>query len=77
LDKDYSSNTSVFYILKEPQFNLDGEYTVFGRLIKGMDVVLNMTNRDYIVSARIRPFTKTDKKAFDEVLRIEAERMTQ
>lgn len=74
---DYNSNTSVFYILKDPQPSLDGEYTVFGRLILGMHVVLKITNTDYIVSARVRPFTKTDKLAYDEVLKIEAERMVQ
>lgn len=74
---DYNSNTSVFYILKEPQYTLDGEYTVFGRLIRGMDVVQKITSRDYIISARIRPFTKSDKSAYDEVLKIEAERNVQ
>jgi len=74
---DYNSNTSVFYILKEPQYNLDGEYTIFGRLILGMDVVLKITSRDYIISARVRPFTKSDKMAYDEVLKIEAERDVQ
>jgi cyclophilin family peptidyl-prolyl cis-trans isomerase len=74
---DYNSNTSIFYILKEPQYTLDGEYTVFGRLILGMDVVMKITSRDYIISARIRPFTKSDKSAYDEILKIEAERNVQ
>lgn len=73
-DNNYNSNTSIFYILLEPQPGLDMEYTNFGRLINGMDVALKIKKNDSIISARVRPFTSLDKKRFNEVLRIEAER---
>lgn len=74
---DYSSGNSVFYILKDPMPGLDGDYTVFGRLIYGMDVVMKITKNDSIKSARLRPFTKKDKIALEEKLQIETERLTE
>lgn len=71
------SNTSQFYILKEPQPHLDMSYTVFGRVIRGMDVVLGICPDDVIKRATIRPLTSADNKRFDEILTIQAERETQ
>ena len=70
----YDSVESSFYILLEPLAHLNQEYTVFGRLIKGMDVAMKIKKNDDIKSARIREFTPADRKLFDEVLRIEVER---
>jgi len=40
---DPDSAGSQFYICYEPQPHLDGQYTVFGQVIKGMDVVDRIT----------------------------------
>lgn len=74
---DVNSATSVFYILIEPLQHLDYEYTVFGRLIRGMDVVTSIKKGDIITSAKLRPCTAADKKALSNVLTIEAERRVQ
>jgi len=74
---NYDSNTSVFYILLEPWPHLDYEYTAFGRLIKGMDVAMKIKLNDVIKSARVRLLTIEDKKLYNNVLKIEAERKTQ
>ena len=56
----YDSNTSQFYILKKPIRSLDGEYTVFGHVIMGMDVVSKITPGDSIKTATIRAPTPAD-----------------
>ncbi|MCE5314741.1 MAG: peptidylprolyl isomerase [Armatimonadota bacterium] len=71
---DPNSATSVFYILIEPMPWLNYEYTSFGRLIRGMDVVISIRKGDIIKSAKLRPFTDLDKKALNEVLKTESER---
>ena len=42
LADDYDSATTQFYILKECKAVLNGEYTIFARVVKGMDVVMNV-----------------------------------
>jgi cyclophilin family peptidyl-prolyl cis-trans isomerase len=37
---------SQFYITLAPQPSLDGNYTVFGQVVSGMDVVMNLTPRN-------------------------------
>ncbi|MGI6296319.1 MAG: peptidylprolyl isomerase [Armatimonadota bacterium] len=74
---DVNSNTSVFYITLEPAFHLDFEYTVFGRVIKGMDVAMKIQTGDMIKTATIRPLTDNDVKLLDRVLQIESDRRTQ
>ncbi|MEN6358127.1 MAG: peptidylprolyl isomerase [Armatimonadota bacterium] len=69
-----NSAISVFYILIEPLPQLDYEYTVFGRLIRGMDVVTSIKKGDTIKSAKVRPITDADRKQFSRVLKIESER---
>jgi cyclophilin family peptidyl-prolyl cis-trans isomerase len=41
-----NSNGSQFFICYQAQPGLDGSYSVFGQLIEGMDVLLNITPRD-------------------------------
>jgi peptidyl-prolyl cis-trans isomerase B (cyclophilin B) len=43
-----ASSGSQFYICLEPQPNLDGQYTVFGGVIKGMDVVDQIQKGDHM-----------------------------
>lgn len=74
---DPNSATSVFYILMEPWRHLDYEYTVFGRVIKGLDVAAKIRKNDAILSANLRPLTPEDEKLLTKALEIEAERNTQ
>lgn len=74
---DPNSNTSIFYITLEPAFHLDMEYTNFGRVIKGMDVAMNIQTGDLIKSAKLRALTDNDKKLFNEALKAESDRRTQ
>jgi cyclophilin family peptidyl-prolyl cis-trans isomerase len=41
-----NSNGSQFFICYQAQPGLDGNYSVFGQLVEGMDVLLNITPRD-------------------------------
>jgi peptidyl-prolyl cis-trans isomerase B (cyclophilin B) len=45
---------SQFYICLAPQPSLDGQYTVFGRVVEGMDVVMTIGVGDVIESVTIR-----------------------
>ena len=49
------SNGSQFFITMGPAENLNGGYTIFGRVIKGMDVVENLTPRDPQQSMSLPP----------------------
>jgi cyclophilin family peptidyl-prolyl cis-trans isomerase len=53
------------------------EYTNFGRVIKGMDVAMNIQTGDLIKSAKLRALTDNDKKLFNEALKAESDRRTQ
>ena len=44
---------SQFFITHSPQPHLDGRYTVFGRVVAGMDVVDRLTQWDMIRSVRV------------------------
>jgi peptidyl-prolyl cis-trans isomerase B (cyclophilin B) len=48
------SGGSQFYICLAPQPSLDGQYTVFGQVTKGMDVVKTIEVGDEIVSVTVR-----------------------
>jgi len=48
------SSGSQFYICLGPQSFLDGSYTVFGQVVKGMDVARKITRGDKMVSVTIR-----------------------
>lgn len=43
---DPNTNGSQFFICYQPQPGLDDSYSVFGRLVEGMDVLLSLTPRD-------------------------------
>jgi len=48
-----NSSGSQFYICLGPQSYLDGQYTVFGQVTKGMDVVKKITVGDKMLSVTI------------------------
>ncbi|HGE72884.1 TPA: peptidylprolyl isomerase [Candidatus Poribacteria bacterium] len=47
------SNGSQFYICLEPQPGLDGQYTIFGQVIEGMDVVRSIKVGDVMKKVTI------------------------
>ena len=51
--QDPDSAGSQFYITLAPQPMLDGQYTVFGQVVSGMDVVKKIAKGDKIVSMTI------------------------
>lgn len=52
--RDVDSAGSQFYICLAPQPSLDGQYTVFGQVTEGMDVVMSIVVGDVIESVTIR-----------------------
>ncbi len=52
------SNGSQFFITYAAAPNLDGKYTIFGKVIQGMDVATSLTPRDPSVSADLPPGDK-------------------
>jgi cyclophilin family peptidyl-prolyl cis-trans isomerase len=51
---DASKADSQFYVTLAPQPRLDGQYTVFGKIISGMDVVQKIVAGDRIIRATVR-----------------------
>jgi cyclophilin family peptidyl-prolyl cis-trans isomerase len=51
--QDPNSGSCQFYITLKPTPHLDGNYTVFGRVIKGMDVVKKLRKGDIIEKIEI------------------------
>ncbi len=47
------SNSSQFFIVKKDSSFLNGEYTYFGQVISGMNVVNSITSGDRIISTEI------------------------
>jgi cyclophilin family peptidyl-prolyl cis-trans isomerase len=54
---DPSKADSQFYITLNPQPSLNGKYTVFGRVITGMDVVIRLAVTDRIIRVTVREVT--------------------
>jgi len=59
------SNGSQFFITMAPAPDLDGSFTIFGRVISGMDVVMNLTLRD--------PSQRLDLPPGDVIIRVDIE----
>ena len=51
---DASKADSQWYVTLSPQAALDGKYTVFGKVISGMDVVLKLQVTDRIIRVNVR-----------------------
>jgi cyclophilin family peptidyl-prolyl cis-trans isomerase len=50
---DYDSATTQFYIMRERKAVLNGEYTIFGCVVEGMDCVMGIEKGCKIAKARI------------------------
>jgi len=55
LPNDYDSATTQFYICKRDIPSIDGEYTLFARVVEGMDVVNEIREGDRIESCYLKP----------------------
>ncbi|MFZ5881224.1 MAG: peptidylprolyl isomerase [Chloroflexota bacterium] len=60
-----NTNGSQFFITYAPAAQLDGSFTIFGRVLSGMDVLESLTPRD--------PETETNLPAADRILSVEIE----
>lgn len=60
------TNGSQFFITFAPEPQLDGNYTIFGQVIKGMDVADNLTPRDPSQSPNLPPGDKIISVTIEE-----------
>lgn len=71
---DPNSATSQFYITLTPQTSLDGKYTIFGKVIAGLDVLEKIEKNDMLYGIRlvdldsvVRDSTPDKKRFFSSV----------
>jgi len=74
---EYDQNQSSFYILIEPQPNLNYQYTVFGRVTRGMNVAMKIAKGDIIKKASVRSINDADRVIYNRILEVESRRRTQ
>jgi cyclophilin family peptidyl-prolyl cis-trans isomerase/protein-disulfide isomerase len=60
------TNGSQFFITLAPTPNLDGKYTIFGKVVSGMDVVNRLTARDPSQSIALPPGDQILKVSIEE-----------
>jgi cyclophilin family peptidyl-prolyl cis-trans isomerase len=60
------ANGSQFFIIYSAQANLDGNYTIFGQVIQGMDVATQLTQRDPSQAVALPPGDKIIKVTIEE-----------
>ncbi len=60
-----NTNGSQFFIAFGPQPNLDGKYSVFGRVLEGMDVLAKLRPRDPLLNPRY-PGTAISRVVIEE-----------
>jgi len=60
------TNGSQFFITYAPAPNLDGGYTIFGQVLKGMDVVESLTSRDPSQAVNLPPGDKIINVTIEE-----------
>ena len=66
--QDPNSGSCQFYITLAPQHGLDGKYTVFGRVVNGMDVVKELRKGDVIETIKV--FVPKKKKEEKNMCRL-------
>ena len=52
IDKNNSSSTEFFFLLNESP-ELDGRYSIFGKVIKGIEILENIDKNDFIKNIEI------------------------
>ena len=52
IGKNNSSSTEFFFVTNRIQ-ELDGRYSIFGKIIKGLDVLADINKEDYIKEVKI------------------------
>ncbi|MBR4748059.1 MAG: peptidylprolyl isomerase [Abditibacteriota bacterium] len=67
--KSVDSGTTSIFIIREPSFSVINSYTIFGYVVKGQDVVKDLTEDDSIVASSVRAKTPEDDKALVDIMK--------